>query len=407
MRSADVSRSPTIRHAHLAAARPPVAANPPGRSPADRIGPALLVLSADALALLSPLLTDARQLSATVAMAGCSLVLLATGGRYRERLHLSALDDLPAIASRLLVATAGVATLVGLRGGPPAVATFLENCATAAVLLVAGRAATMRLIRWRRERGCGVRRTLMMGGGPLAAELADVLDNHPGYGLAVAGFVDDDRDHPASDVVPWLGRLSDVDSVARNIGADVLIVTPDAGTECALLDLLRTPQCLTCDVFAVPRLYHLHIHPTPIDRIGPVPVVRVLAPNLSRPWRAIRRAVDAGVCGLALAVLLPFVGASRRHRGRLWTVLRGGMSLIGPHPDRPDHIASVSNRYECYRLRGRARAGLTGLAQISAMNGHVSTHDRARYDNYYIENWSLWLDVKIIVTAVAHAIGRR
>jgi len=152
------------------------------------------VLSADALALLSPLLTDARQLSATVAMAGCSLVLLATGGRYRERLHLSALDDLPAIASRLLVATAGVATLVGLRGGPPAVATFLENCATAAVLLVAGRAATMRLIRWRRERGYGVRRTLMMGGGPLAAELADVLDNHPGYGLAVVGFVDDNRD---------------------------------------------------------------------------------------------------------------------------------------------------------------------------------------------------------------------
>ena len=365
------------------------------------------MLSADALALLSPLLTDARQPPATLAMAGCSLLLLATGGRYRERLHLSALDDLPAIVGRLLVATAVVATMVGLRGGPPAVATFLENCATAAVLLVAGRAATTRLTAWRRERGYGVRRTLMMGGGPLAAELADVLDNHPSYGLAVVGYVDDDDDRPASDVVPCLGRLSDVDSVVRSVGADVLIVTPDAGTECALLDLLRTPQCLTCEVFAVPRLYHLHLLPAPIDRIGPVPVVRVLAPNLCGPWRAIRRAVDAGVGGLALAVLLPFVGSSRRYRGRLWAVLRGGMSLVGPHPDQPDHIASVSARYECYPLRGRARAGLIGLAQINALHGHVSAHDRARYDNYYIENWSLWLDVKIVVTAAAHLIGRR
>ena len=410
MRSADLSRSPTIRHAHIATAWPPAAADPPRRSAVDRIGPSALVLSADALALLTPLLTDARQFAATVAMAGFSVLLIATGGRYRERLHLSVLDDLPAIVSRLAVATAVVATVVGLRGGPQAVSTFLENCATAAVLLIGGRVATTRLTAWRRERGYGVRRTLLMGGGTLAAELADVLDTHPAYGLAVIGYVDDDDDGPASGVVPRLGRLSNVDSVVRSVGVDVLIVTPEAGAECALPGLLRTPECLSCDVFAVPRLYHLHIHPAPIDRIGPVPVVRVLRPNLSRPWRAIRRAVDATVCGLALTVVVPFVAVSRRRRGvavRLWKVMRGGGSLVGPQSDRPDQIAQVSARYECYRSRRRTRPGLTGLAQISGLHGHVSAHDRVRYDNYYIENWSLWLDVKVVVAALAHVIGRR
>ena len=368
------------------------------------------MLSVDALALLTPLLTDARQVAATLALAALSVLLIANAGRYRERLHLSVLDDLPAIVSRLVAATAVVATVVGLRGGPEAVATFLQNCASAAVLLVGGRMATTRLTAWRRERGYGVRRTLLMGGGPLAAELADVLDNHPGYGLAVVGYVDDDHYRPASDVVPWLGRVSDVDSVVRAVGADVLIVTPDAGAECALARLLRTPGSLRCDVFAVPRLYHLHLHPAPIDRVGPVPVVRVLAPNLCEPWRALRRAFDAVVCGLLLAVLVPFAAVSRRRRqvvGQLWTVLRGDLGLIGPHPDRPEHIAEVSARYECYPLRRRARAGLTGLAQVSGRYGHVSAHDRARYDTYYIENWSLWLDMKVLLTALAHTIARR
>jgi lipopolysaccharide/colanic/teichoic acid biosynthesis glycosyltransferase len=191
---------------------------------------------------------------------------------------------------------------------------------------------------------------------------------------------------------------------------DVLLATSDGRAECALLRLLRTPECLTCDVFAVPRLYHLHLHPAPFDRIGPVPVMRVLPPNLSGLWRAIRRAVDATVCGLALAVLLPFAATSKRRRGvvvQLWNAVRGGVSLVGPRPDRPDHIAEVSARYECYRPRRRARAGLTGLAQISGLQGHVSAHDRARYDNYYIENWSLWLDIKIVITALSHLIGRR
>jgi lipopolysaccharide/colanic/teichoic acid biosynthesis glycosyltransferase len=379
-------------------------------------------VAGDALALLTPLLSDTRQLPATVAAAALSVLLLATAGRYRARLHPSVLDELPAILSRLVAAIALVATIVALRGGPEAVATFLSNCASAVVLLVAGRAATTRLIAWTRERGYGVRRTLMIGGGTLAAELADVLDNHPGYGLAVVGYVDDDDGRPASDLLPRLGRLSDVESVVRNGRVDVLIVTPEAGDECALPGLLRNPGCVACDIFAVPRLYHLHVRPAPTDRIGSVPVVRVLPPNLSRSWRAVRRAADATVSALVLAVLVPVVAtrvaASKLGNGqrraswepvaRLWTVLRGGLSLVGPYPDRPDHIAEVSARYECSRLRRRAQAGLTGPAQISGRHGHVSAHERARYDNYYIENWSLWLDLKIVMTALSHIIaGRR
>src|SRR5262245_56303547 len=272
MGSADISRSPTIRHVHTAGSGPRMPVDTPDRSGARRTGtrmvPSALVLSADALALSTPVLSDARQLSATISMTVLSLLLIAAAGRYRAPLHLSVLDDLPAIVSRLVVAMAVVATIVALRGGREDVATFLGSCGTAVVLLIGGRVMTTRLIGRSRERGHGVRRTLMVGGGALAAELADVLDNDGSYGLAVVGYVDDEQDRPASDLVPRLGRQSDVDSVVRATGVDTLIVTPDTGSECALFRLLRTEECLGCDIFVVPRLYHLHLQPSPIERIG-------------------------------------------------------------------------------------------------------------------------------------------
>jgi lipopolysaccharide/colanic/teichoic acid biosynthesis glycosyltransferase len=94
---------------------------------------------------------------------------------------------------------------------------------------------------------------------------------------------------------------------------------------------------------------------------------------------------------------------------QLWNILRGDMSLVGPRPERPHFVEQFSAQYERYGQRHRVKAGLTGLAQVSGLRGDTSIADRARYDNFYIENWSLWLDVKIIirtVTEVLFAKGR-
>nr|WP_205616377.1 exopolysaccharide biosynthesis polyprenyl glycosylphosphotransferase [Streptomyces harenosi] len=86
---------------------------------------------------------------------------------------------------------------------------------------------------------------------------------------------------------------------------------------------------------------------------------------------------------------------------QLWNVFRGDMSLVGPRPERPYFVTRFSETYPGYAARHRMPAGITGLAQIHGLRGDTSIEDRARFDNAYIDNWSLWQDVCILLrTAV-------
>jgi exopolysaccharide biosynthesis polyprenyl glycosylphosphotransferase len=91
---------------------------------------------------------------------------------------------------------------------------------------------------------------------------------------------------------------------------------------------------------------------------------------------------------------------------QLVNVLRGEMSLVGPRPERPYFVETFGQRHRGYTQRLRVPAGLTGWAQIHGLRGDTSIDDRASYDNYYIENWSLGLDVAIMVRTVATLIPR-
>ena len=82
---------------------------------------------------------------------------------------------------------------------------------------------------------------------------------------------------------------------------------------------------------------------------------------------------------------------------QLWNILRGDMSLVGPRPERPFFVQQFSETLEEYRDRHRVATGLTGWAQVNKLRGDTSIEDRVRADNYYIENWSLWTDAKILV----------
>ncbi|MCK8431560.1 exopolysaccharide biosynthesis polyprenyl glycosylphosphotransferase [Streptomyces sp. D2-8] len=86
---------------------------------------------------------------------------------------------------------------------------------------------------------------------------------------------------------------------------------------------------------------------------------------------------------------------------QLWNVFRGDMTLVGPRPERPYFVAVFSHTYPGYAARHRMRTGLTGLAQIHGLRGDTSIEDRARFDNAYIDNWSLWQDVCILLRTVA------
>ena len=81
---------------------------------------------------------------------------------------------------------------------------------------------------------------------------------------------------------------------------------------------------------------------------------------------------------------------------QLVNILRGDMSLVGPRPERPHFVAEFASAFPRYVARHRVPCGLTGWAQIHGLRGDTSIEERVRFDNYYIENWSLWLDIKII-----------
>ena len=100
-------------------------------------------------------------------------------------------------------------------------------------------------------------------------------------------------------------------------------------------------------------------------------------------------------------------GTSLDELPQLWNVLRGDMSLVGPRPERPHFVGLFSQEYPDYPARHRVPSGLTGWAQVHGLRGDTSIRERARFDNDYIEHWSLWNDVKIILRTATATLLRR
>jgi Undecaprenyl-phosphate glucose phosphotransferase len=81
---------------------------------------------------------------------------------------------------------------------------------------------------------------------------------------------------------------------------------------------------------------------------------------------------------------------------QLWNVLLGDMSLVGPRPERPFFVEQFKHRLPQYMLRHKVKAGITGWAQVNGWRGNTSLEKRLEFDLYYIENWSVGLDLKIM-----------
>ncbi len=92
---------------------------------------------------------------------------------------------------------------------------------------------------------------------------------------------------------------------------------------------------------------------------------------------------------------------------QLWNVFRGEMSLVGPRPERPFFVHQFEARVADYYDRHRVKSGVTGWAQVHGLRGDVPIEERTRYDLYYVENWSLALDLRILWLTVAAVFRHR
>ena len=89
---------------------------------------------------------------------------------------------------------------------------------------------------------------------------------------------------------------------------------------------------------------------------------------------------------------------------QIFSILKGDMTIVGPRPEEPLFVDQFIEKEPEYIFRMRVPAGLTGLAQVNGLRGNTSISERADFDNFYIENWSLWLDIKIIIRTVSQVL---
>jgi exopolysaccharide biosynthesis polyprenyl glycosylphosphotransferase len=444
------------------------APSPHGHAVRPRSGKAwLLTLAVDLSCLLLPALWVSQYRHAVAVMAVLSVLLFAEGELYRPRLHLSLLDELPVLLGRLLVAAAVVACVTALRHDPEAAEEgLLRGSLVGMGLALAGRTFTCFVIRTARRRRRYGYRTVIVGGGPVAANLARLLRQHRQYGLDVVGFVDDNGpDVPARGSARWLGGLDGIEDVLHWTAAHILLIADVDSTDEELTEVVRRPAAAACELLVVPRLCDFRTQQDAPDHIGAISVVRVRNPSLNGPGWLAKRVFDVVLSSIALVALGPVMLACavavrleggpgvffRQQRvgrdgelfwllkfrsmrpaddaeaatrwsiaqdnrvgpvGRvlrrtsldelpqLWNILRGDMTLVGPRPERPHFVERFSAEHRGYDRRHRVQTGLTGLAQVSGLRGDTPISDRARYDNYYIENWSLWLDVKVLLRTI-------
>jgi exopolysaccharide biosynthesis polyprenyl glycosylphosphotransferase len=434
-----------------------------------RVGPCLL--SGDLVALLAAgALTSAHPVAGLTTMT-LVLVSYRAGRLYRPRLTLSVLDDLPALVGRAFAGTAVVVAAATLLPVPPAFDLFQTVAVGVVLLLFTRGMSYALIREARRRRliahrtlvvgDCRVGRNLAshmlchpeyglypvgyLGEAPPAGAgsdvplLGDVNDlarvvAEQNIAVVVLAFVRGPTNRLVSclrtcDRLPcdifWVPRLFELTSVEAHM--DTVWGYPL---------VRRRREIFSRSGRLLKRCFDVVVAGAALVVALPAMLVCALAIRLESGRGVLFRQERVGVDGrpftlLKFRSLRPASTEEQQTRwsvandGRLgpagrflrkssldelpqiWNVLRGDMSLVGPRPERPLFVARFSGAYARYADRHRVRGGVTGWAQIHGLRGDTSIADRARFDNQYIENWSLWGDTKILLRTLAALIRHR
>jgi exopolysaccharide biosynthesis polyprenyl glycosylphosphotransferase len=378
----------------------------------------------------------------------------------RQRLSASAVDDAAVIIRRVALSFA-VASALTVATGVGDLSLALWAAAGSIPALVAGRWCAYVVGRRVRQRGVKTATLVIGAGvvARRITSILNAREEY-GFRV-VGAVDDRPKLSPRDLGTRILGGLSDIPELIRRHEVGAVIVAFTSGDQGKVTDLARGVMELGASVWVVPRLFELGATNGASDHLWGLPVVKLRAPARRKVDRLAKRALDCSVSGAALLLLGPVMafitaalyltsGRPILHRqvrvglnGRtfemlkfrsmrpasetvhatewspdadrvtrigkllrmtgldelpqLLNIFRGDMSLVGPRPERPHFVEQFSALYPHYHGRHRFPAGVTGWAQIHGLRGDTSIEERAAFDNYYIENWSLGLDIKILL----------
>lgn len=329
------------------------------------------------------------------------------------------------------------------------------------MLVTLGRLAHGQLRAALQARGWGRDRVLVVGTGDVARMILHKILGNPGLGYQVVGAVEMEGYPSVTLPTPVLGSAGDLATLLEQHQLDEIIIALPEATHQEILDLISECERGKVTIKVFPDVFQIMAGPMSIGDLGGLPLLTVRDIALRGWRRAAKRLMDVVGATVGLIFLSPLMlltailikvdspgpafyvqermGLDARSfmmfkfrsmrqdaeaQGPGWTrpgdprvtrlgsilrrlnvdelpqfinVLLGEMSLVGPRPERPVYVAQFRRSIPRYMDRHREKAGMTGWAQVNGLRGDTSIAERTKYDLWYIENWSLLLDIKILL----------
>lgn len=289
--------------------------------------------------------------------------------------------------------------------------------------------------------------------------------------VGLVGGNDDGNNRPTEVLgVPLVGHSDDLEKLVEEYDVDEVVIARAEASREELLSLIGRCQRGKVSIKVFADVFEIMTGEVSVDDLGGLPLLTVRDVAL-RGWRlSLKRALDVFGSGVGLVLLSPLIlliaavikidsrgavffvqervgldgrpfwmfklrsmQADAGRRGK-WTVkddprrtrlgrfirrfsidelpqlinvLLGDMSLVGPRPEQPELVEWFQERIPRYMERHREKAGITGWAQINGLRGDTSVEERTKYDLWYVEHWSLWMDIRIILRTVFHVLAGR
>ncbi len=317
-----------------------------------------------------------------------------------------------------------------------------------------------------RKRGYNQRHVVVLGSGALARQYAENIAADPSLGFHLLGFLGDGAAEEG-----YLGPIGSLDDLLNRQDVDEVVAALEPGEVGAVREIIAACERSGTKVSVIPFYNDLIPASAAIERIGTSRVINLRANPLDNAGYAlIKRCFDLAASALLLIVLSPLlavcaigvklsspgpilfrqerVGRNKKlfqmykfrsmrlsgEEDTAWTrqgdprktrfgalmrrlsidelpqllnVLRGEMSLVGPRPEIPFYVEQFKDSVPLYMVKHQVRPGMTGWAQVNGWRGDTDIATRIRYDVWYIENWSIRLDIKILLmTALGGFVSR-